>query len=228
MRAQVIRYPAGKRRSFSRIPTVFGKPWTKRIVTVGSGREYATLAAAVAVIAEPALYLITPGNYTSAAVTNFYYEAVIRGLGVTQDDVTISTGNSHAWLTAIGDTNTIVFENLKHQCDYTGWNEAVDCYSGNIFFNRCSLLSTSLSSLISGAGSGTYCSNIVVTNCYLSKGYTHIDHLNLSRIDLIKVQCNTTLDASWANSGSLRTNDCVTSATSGYGPTYGSWIVEGV
>ena len=219
----------------------YDKWWSGQVVTVGPvGRDFFTIPEAINFASNGAMILVDPGQYTQAYRSNWNAapwcerDYILRGLGSAPWDTMINLDTTYG---VIGDQgwyhvgNTRIFwENIRFRMYSTAWFQQLVLYSaGQITHMNKVVFNPSYTTIygLSGqsAWNGSAASELVLQNCYISKGYSHFASTDLTKVRLIKCQLDETLKG---GSGTLAENDHVTSATLGYGPNYGKLYIRGL
>lgn len=204
----------------------FNTYWSGLVLRVGTGKDFTSLNTAVSYAnsRSGALILIDPGTYSLASAATVTNRMIIRGLGNTPDDTTL---NGTGYAISVEGGGQVLLENIK-ATGVNSWNAGLHCYGNAIVTtNKCHFYTSSSSIyIISGYNAG-FSGKLVVKNSKLTRGYAHLFSINLSLIDLIRVELNNAM-STYQCSGSLVNPNTVTTPTVGYGYSYGSFYVNGV
>jgi hypothetical protein len=227
-----------------------GVLWTGAIRTVGSGKEFATLAAAVAdanTESEDCLYIVDPGNYTDTFSAE--HSCYIRGAGGSYSDTRWDIPNGQlAWRFIIPGEQTYFFENITVTSPETYDEPAIRLPAHDVIgsgavciANKCEIgIGTSpnnyyLYAFRPNSTSQPNNTHLSISYSNLLGHYYQIAHMDKSLMILLKVACSEwpleeellppfTYDC-W---GVYISNDSAILGTAGYGPDYGSFrIIQG-
>lgn len=196
--------------------------WSGRFLTVGTGKQYPVINTALAAATNGDMLLVY-GTHTATEYWT-YKRVFIRGMGSTPSD-TIIYG---FYMLSFGSPANVFIENLTIYP--TGnWPKCITIFnSAKVTANKVRLYGSDSDDYAIGGkwfdpkrDNTTLCT---FQNCYLYRGYSHLCYLNLNNIALIKSQLNNTLNT-YNCSGTLSTNDTVTTATVGYGADYGDLVI---
>ena len=223
-----------------------GVAWLGAIRTVGVGKDFTTLVAAVAdanAAAEDCLYIIDPGTYSMP--TSPTHKAYMRGLGEAADDTIIDGHNIVGINVSAG--NTLFIENLWIFAGSDGWDGAT-IYTGNtgcvaiankaiignaqdlygyfgygqqwpIFSSTTDVINTIYMSY----------TKIIPTYRHTSNPSDHMRRQNRATVSLIKVSFTlNNYNPGWndpTDINSFAVDDKAIDGTAGYGPDYGNYRI---
>ena len=209
------------------IPIICGSVWTGPVLRVGPGLEFTSINTALNAYALPIplLILLYPGTYSQAGMT-VERDVFIRGVGDCASIVLQYTDNSVGLF--LKPRGFSLVENITvYRPSYT-WKTSIRCeavsgFTSFLMYNKCRFTTGADMYPVQGSSPNTF----IIRNCYIQRGYAHLHGFNLSNIRLQQCQLNDALYC-YQCTGSLIENDCVTAATIGYGPGYGSYFISGV
>lgn len=219
-----------------------GVPWTGAVVTVGAGKDYENLRAAIVATQEDSLFLLYPGSYDLVAAETEWnaYKRYFRGTGSSYTDVILTiTGYSDIYAATAPE---VIFEwmTIYHPMMYDP-NE-----TGSIIFNRCNALGHVDKNYFAFNAyfNGVKTPNLTIRNCFMrtygiggtrgwlwsrGTGFSGGGYLNITKTYLQK--CVTPILASsdpyWAYYvvGAFAENDIMQTPADGYGPDYGTDLI---
>jgi hypothetical protein len=214
--------------------------WSGQIITVGLGKDFYSIPEAIGFASNGAMILVDPGHHTNAYRNNWNSapwcerDYILRGVGsgpwdtVIDIDDTYGTIGDQGWYHA-GNTR-IFWENIRFRMNSTRWFQQLELYSaGQITHMNKVVFNPSYTTIYGLCGQSAWNADsngeLLLRNCYISKGYSHFASTDLTKVRLIKCQLDTTLSG---GSGALAENDHVTSATLDYGPNYGKLFIRGL
>lgn len=197
---------------------------------VGSGKDYATIADAVAAVTTGGIIRIWPGTYDESIQMTKHFH--VLGMGNAYDDVVISQSttdpgnciglpsdlNSASWH---NNSKVIYIENVKLAHTYDGrrcinFTGATDS-DIVVNVNTCHLDASASNVYAVGALDGP---TLNLINCRLDRGYAHFVECTSGEINLKKCLFDET-PAYYLCNITVTENDYVTVTTDGYGPENG-------
>jgi hypothetical protein len=214
-----------------------GVEWTGAIRTVGTGKDFATIIAAVAdanLVPEDCLYLIDAGTYD--APTGSLKYCYFRGLGATAAD-TIIDGATNFSATAPGN---LFIENVWiYLRKASGNGPTIQVGDGGSLFtsnksivgNAAAFPAPGVQWPISTSTSNTntmYLSYTTVIPTYTGSFNVHLMGVNRANMSLLKVAWVNADTPGWREFGCINTfalDDKALDGTSGYGDDYGSFRI---
>ena len=214
--------------------SIDGVPWTGAIATVGTGKDYSTLALAAAAATEDCLFLVDQGIYAIPS-GGFAYDAYIRGLGATAED-TILVGGQY-----LSGNGNIFIENLwVYTQNAPGNGPSVLVSAATIFTANKSIignaqwLGSGSQEPISSGSSNTqntillsYTKIIPTYTAYYNAG-DHIFQTDRACVSMTKVSWVKGQYLVWRDPtcvGTYAVDDKAEDGTAGYGPAYGDFRI---
>jgi len=214
---------------------VEGATWTGTIKTVGAGKDYATIAAAL--VANPAgdiLLLVDSGTYTADLSGPSHWngrKVRIRGQGADYAAVVV-TGRL---LFTAANAEDIIVENVDMHFS-SGFAGQIYQSAGsvNLKISKSRVLnSTANRGIVASAPDANYEPTILFTQCYIDQeqgyywwyGGDSSHKLDLDHISLNKIRAGSDPFGSYTINA-LAQNDYVKVDTENYGPAYGDYLIQ--
>lgn len=208
-----------------------GEPWRGAVVSVGAGKDYATIEAAIAATPSDALFLLYPGTY-GQIMPNGNYNQYFRGMGSSPEDVT------YLGITLPSSSKDYIIENMtKRRSAGYAYYHFDNGYSGKFRANKiiCKYNdSPNWFGYYRGLAGGA--PNITVTNCQNNVNHPWMMSFNIDGIPWLDQAKNTVVRRcffpqqevphNWTGgSPPLKVLDAVKKPTAGYGPEYGDYLI---
>ena len=211
------------------LPPLLSHIWNGRVETVGIGKDYPNMPAALDGAKDGSLLLIDSGNYNFDAVDrSIDRRLILRGIGPLSDSVTFYSEGAAQIIQATSGADLII-ENLSIEHTVNWMNCLYVLDSATVTANRCQFYTENANCYTVGSGDDTGHLNTALTrlsNCKITRGYAHFHHMDLALVELIKSELNNTLYTYYCAAGhTLSIDDHVTTPTEGYGPEYGDFII---
>lgn len=205
-------------------PYVLGARWSGPIFTVGTGKMFTIMGAAVAAMTGPTLILVFPGTYTNDSFTATH-DIYIRGVGRLWTDSTFNFTNDSQGFSM---EKRFLIEYIKLNRTAYDWRGVIGAFNASDMriLNKCDVMGSNGNAYtINSSGNPT--SIFHVRHCYLVRGYAHFHYLNNSQTYIHRCLNNNATYA-YQCDGSFAENDYVTSTTVGYGPVHGHHMITNI